>query len=80
MQSGVIGRSEAWPGAVAFNSIAASNPAVVGCELSTAAVAILRAYPACGSHTVTVVPDQESDYSHETIELELTDDNQVELG
>jgi hypothetical protein len=31
-------------------------------------------------YSVTVVPDQESDYSHETIELELTDDNQVELG
>jgi len=31
-------------------------------------------------YTVTVVPDHESDYSHEQIELELTDDTQVETG
>jgi len=30
-------------------------------------------------YTVTVVPEQESDYSHETIELELTDDTQIAL-
>lgn len=31
-------------------------------------------------YTVTVVPEQESDYSHESIELELTDDTQIDLG
>jgi hypothetical protein len=31
-------------------------------------------------YTVTVVPDMEGDYSHEQIELELTDDNQVEVN
>jgi hypothetical protein len=31
-------------------------------------------------YNVTVVPEQESDYSHETIELELTDDTQVEIA
>jgi len=31
-------------------------------------------------YTVTVVPEQESDYSHEQIELELTDDTQIALG
>jgi hypothetical protein len=31
-------------------------------------------------YTVTVVPDQESDYSHEQYELELTDDSQVEIS
>ena len=31
-------------------------------------------------YTVTVVPEQESDYSHESITLELTDDTQIDLG
>jgi hypothetical protein len=31
-------------------------------------------------YTVTVTSDHESDYSHEQIELELTDDSKVELG
>jgi hypothetical protein len=31
-------------------------------------------------YTVTVVGDQESDYSHESIELELTDDTQIGTG
>jgi hypothetical protein len=31
-------------------------------------------------YTVTVVPEQESDYSHEQIDLELTDDTQIDLG
>jgi hypothetical protein len=31
-------------------------------------------------YTVTVVPEQESDYSHESIQLQLTDDSQIDLG
>jgi hypothetical protein len=31
-------------------------------------------------YTVTVVNEQESDYSHESIELELTDDTQIGTG
>jgi hypothetical protein len=31
-------------------------------------------------YSVTVVPEQESDYSHEQIELELTDDNQIAIS
>jgi len=31
-------------------------------------------------YTVTVVGEQENDYSHESIELELTDDNQIGTG
>jgi hypothetical protein len=31
-------------------------------------------------YSVTVVPEQENDYSHETIELDLTDDTQIEIA
>jgi hypothetical protein len=31
-------------------------------------------------YTVTVVPEQENDYSHETIELDLTDDTQIAMS